>query len=66
MASLTPEDVDKANSVIRWPEFWCRAKLFTALEAAKEKGVLRECLEEIDIPPAQVDWIERWLDLHWK
>jgi hypothetical protein len=65
-APLTAEDLERAYDVVRRPEYWCRAKLFTALEAARVKGVLREVLDEMEISTQQADAIERHLVKHWR
>ncbi len=63
---LTPEDLDKALAVVSRPEFWCRAKLFRALEAARQKGVLAECLDEMEVPGSEVNRIIDHVEHHWK
>jgi hypothetical protein len=63
---ITPEETEWAFDVVRRPEFWCRAKLFQALEAAHQKGVLEECLSEMDIPDDVAERIAAHLIEHWK
>jgi len=63
---LTSDDMDKALDVISRPEFWCRAKLFRALEAARQKGVLIECLDEMDVRHEAAHAIICHVEQHWK
>jgi ribosome modulation factor len=57
---------EEALEVVQRPEFWCRARLFLALSAAKEKGVLAECLDEMDVDALEVSRIFKHLDAHWR
>lgn len=57
---------EEALEVVQRPEFWCRARLFLALAAAKEKGVLAECLDEMDVNALEVGRIFQHLDAYWR
>jgi hypothetical protein len=63
---LTPEDMERALGVVSRPEFWCRSKLFQALEGARAKGVLEECLGEMDVPDDVTEKILEHLEQHWQ
>jgi hypothetical protein len=62
---LTPVDLSHALTVIKQPEFWCRAKLFHALLSAQKKGVLEEVLSEMELPQPSIDLITSHLAAHW-
>jgi hypothetical protein len=62
---LTPADVELALNIIARPEFWCRAKLFRALEAARVGGVLDKALSEAGVPDQVIDVFEQHLVRHW-
>lgn len=63
---VTPEQHERALEIVTQPQFWCRAKLFRVLAAAKEKGVLEECLSEMELPDTTIAFINRHLDQWWK
>lgn len=62
----TPNDSATALAMIKRPAWWCRAKLFIALNAARRVGVLEECLEEVDgLSGEMIQKIVRHLHTHW-
>jgi|SRR4051812_39792278 hypothetical protein len=62
----TSDEMERALDIVSRPEFWCRAKLFIALQAAQQKGVFRECFEEMEIEDSEVARIEAHLEKHWR
>lgn len=62
---MTPDESDQAFELVKRPDFWCRARLFHALRAAQQSGVLEEVLDEMDIPAHTKERIHQHLELYW-
>lgn len=62
----TPDDADVANEMIAQPSFWCRARLFRALSAARASGVLKQVMEEMRLPDDMQDLLVTHLQLYWE